>query len=266
MAISRFSSLPRAVTDEVFDLLAAFHADTHSERVNLAAGIYCNEDGLSWPLDVVRQVEKKLHDEADHTRHDYLPIAGDQQFLQASQDLIFFPSKKAGTQAPGVDDLRIASVQTISGTGANHIGARFLVDHLQPQNVWLSDPTWANHHTIWEYVGLNPRVYPYYKYLDFSLDFAGMMQTLEAHAQPQDVLVLHACAHNPTGLDPSKEQWMAIAGLCQRKQLFPFFDAAYIGFATGDPVQDTWAIRYFYEQQPRLEMIVAQSFSKSFGI
>lgn len=266
MAGSCFSSLPEAVTDEIFDLLAAFRADTHPKRVNLAPGIYYTDEGQSWPPNVVCQVEKKLHDEADHTRHDYLPIAGDQQFLKVARDLVFFSGKDATARAAGVGGLRIVSVQTISGTGANHIGAKFLTDHLRPQHVWLSDPTWANHHTIWESVGLFPRLYPYYKKSDCSFDFHGMMQTLEAHAQPRDILVLHACAHNPTGLDPSKEQWMAIADLCQRKELFPFFDAAYLGFASGDPAKDAWAIRYFYEQQPRLEMVVAQSFSKNFGL
>lgn len=265
MASSYFSSLPKLASDEVFDLLAAYRADTHPDRVNLGAGVYCTDEGLSWPLDVVSRVEKILHDEADPTRHDYLPIAGDQRFLKLARDLVFFSTNNAPPEKTQGDDLSIVSVQTVSGTGANHVGAWFLAEHLGPQHVWLSDPTWANHHLIWESVGLPPRLYPYYNTLDCSFDFDGMMHVLETQAQPRDIVLLHACAHNPTGLDPSKEQWMAIADLCQRKQLFPFFDAAYQGFASGDPAQDSWAIRYFYEQ-PRLEMIVAQSFSKNFGL
>ncbi|KAK2755912.1 hypothetical protein FQN54_005708 [Arachnomyces sp. PD_36] len=258
MPRSCFSSLPEAVTDEIFDLFGAFRADTHPNRVNLAPGIYYTDEGESWPPNVVCQAEKKLYEKADNTRHDYLPIAGDQEFLKVARELAFTPQ--------AADKGHIVSVQTISGTGANHIGARFLIEHLQPQNVWLSDPTWANHHTIWESVGVSPRLYPYYKKSDCSFDFDGMIEALEAHAQPRDILVLHACAHNPTGLDPSKGQWIAIADLCQRKGVFPFFDAAYLGFASGDPAEDAWAIRYFNGLQPQLEMVVAQSFSKNFGL
>ncbi|KAG5805864.1 hypothetical protein H9Q74_009558 [Fusarium xylarioides] len=256
MSPSCFSSLPAQPTDEIFDLLALYRADASPDRVNLGVGVYCTDEGKSWPLDVVTRVEKQLFDEASLTRHDYLPIEGDQQFLKVARDLIFAEQ----------DDLSIASVQTVSGTGANHIGARFVADYLRPQNIWVSDPTWANHHMIWESVGMKPRLYPYYKMSDCSLDFEGMIKTLEEQAQPRDAVLLHACAHNPTGLDPTKEQWKAIAELCQRKQLFPFFDAAYQGFASGSPAEDAWAIRYFYHQQPRPDMIVAQSFSKNFGL
>ncbi|KAF1854222.1 hypothetical protein Lal_00008437 [Lupinus albus] len=219
MSPSCFSSLPAQPTDEIFDLLALYRADASPDRVNLGVGVYCTDEGKSWPLDVVTRVEKQLFDEASLTRHDYLPIEGDQQFLKVARDLIFAEQ----------DDLSIASVQTVSGTGANHIGARFVADYLRPQNIWVSDPTWANHHMIWESVGMKPRLYPYYKKSDCSLDFEGMIKTLEEQAQPRDAVLLHACAHNPTGLDPTKEQWKAIAEVCQRKQLFPFFDAAYQG-------------------------------------
>jgi aspartate aminotransferase len=157
-------------------------------------------------------------------------------------------------------------VQTISGTGANHIGARFLAENLRPRRVWLSDPTWANHHTIWQSVGVPQHQYPYYNHATRAIDFTALMEVLEREAEPRDVVLLHACAHNPTGLDPSQEQWRTIAELCQRKKLFPFFDNAYQGFASGDPVRDAWAISHFYHLQPPIEMCVAQSFSKNFGL
>lgn len=157
-------------------------------------------------------------------------------------------------------------MQTLSGSGANHIGARLLAQSIRPRRVWLSDPTWDNHFTIWESVGVPQRTYPYFNAATGTFDFAAMMEVLERDSQPRDVLVLHACAHNPTGSDPSREQWMAIADLCRRKELFPFFDSAYQGFASGDPAQDAWAIRHFYRQQPPREMCVAQSFSKNFGL
>lgn len=268
MQSSYFSSLPEMGTDEVFDLIKAFSADKYPYRANLAAGVYCTDDGGSWPLNAVCRAESTLHHQADPTRHDYLPIAGDTQFLKVAQDLVFFFEENPQEMAIRSQErsLRVASVQTVSGTGANHIGAQFLVNHLNTNQVWVSDPTWANHHIIWESVGKKPRLYPYYNTSNNCFDFHAMMQTLEAQARPRDTVVLHACAHNPTGLDPSKEQWMAIADMCQRKQLFPFFDLAYQGFASGDPSKDAWAIRYFYKQCPFIEMIVAQSFSKSFGL
>ncbi|GKU21660.1 unnamed protein product [Fusarium langsethiae] len=263
MSSSYFASLPELPFDEIFGLLHDFQNDPHPNRVNLAAGIYRTDEDKSWPLDIVCKVEKQLYKEASLTRHDYLPIEGDKRFLSLARNLLFNPTNDATAPMTEAEELRIASVQTVSGTGANHLGALFVVQNLQPQNLWVSDPTWANHHVIWEAAGLTPRLYPYHRKSDHMLDFDGMVQILE-EAQPRDCILLHACAHNPTGIDPSKDQWKAIAALCRRKQLVPFFDAAYQGFVSGDLSQDAWAIRYFFQQG--LEMIVAQSFSKNFGL
>ncbi|KAF7556052.1 hypothetical protein G7Z17_g1743 [Cylindrodendrum hubeiense] len=260
-----FSSLPEVEKDEVFALIGQFRSDKHPDRVNLGVGVYFSDEGKSRPLEVVGKVEKSMHEQHDVTRHDYIPIEGDDRFLSAARDLVFSPSFPTPLKEQKADP-RIVSVQTISGTGANHVGARFLADHLKPRCVWVSDPTWANHHVIWESVGVPPRTYPYYNKSNCTLDFSGMMDVLERESQPGDAILLHACAHNPTGLDPTREQWIAIADLCHRKRLFPFLDNAYQGFASGDPVQDSWAIRYFHQYQPPMEMCVAQSFSKSFGL
>jgi aspartate aminotransferase, cytoplasmic len=246
--------------------MAAFRADTHPQRVSLGAGVYCADDGKSQPLEVVELVEKTLHKQLDVCRHDYLPIEGDQQFLASARKLIFAATTGWPADLHPPLDPRVVSVQTISGTGANHLGARFLAETLKPRHVWLSNPTWANHHTIWESVGVPQRSYPYYNASTNTMDFTAMMDVLENEAKPRDVIVLHACAHNPTGLDPTHEQWEAIAELCQRKNLFPFFDSAYQGFATGDLDNDSWAVRHFYNLQPCREMMVAQSFSKNFGL
>ncbi len=266
MSVSYFSSLPVVRKDEIFGLLGEFQSDTHPDRVNLGAGIYCLDDGKPRPLEVVELVERSLHKQQDSGRHDYLPIEGDQRFLTAARDLILPTAPQFSAALSQSTESRVVSVQTISGTGANHLGARLLAEHSRPRHVWVSDPTWANHLTIWESVGIPQRTYPYYNSCSNSIDFASMIDTLEREAQPRDVIVLQACAHNPTGLDPSREQWRAVAELCQRKDLFPFFDSAYQGFATGDPVRDAWVVRYFYQLQPPLEMCVAQSFSKNFGL
>lgn len=197
----------------------------------------------------------------DTQDHDYLPIAGLPSFLSASQNLVF------GENANPALLSRIASVQTISGTGANHTAARFLLESLNPKAVWFPDPTWPNHHIIWDLVSKNvkQKSYPYYNPQTRALDFTSMMQTLDNDAKPGDVILLHACAHNPTGLDPTQTQWREVASLCKRKGLFPLFDAAYLGFATGDVAMDAWPLRHFASLQD-IEFGIAQSFSKNFGL
>ncbi|KJR88264.1 aspartate aminotransferase [Sporothrix schenckii 1099-18] len=257
IATSHFAALPSAPRDEIFALLGQFRQDTHPDRVNLGAGVYCSDAGEPWPLDVVRTVEQSFADKADPHRHDYIPIEGDQQFLALARDFVF---------GDACDADRLTSVQTVSGSGANHVGARFLAETLRPRRVWLSAPTWANHELIWKTVGVPVHYYPYYNAATRALDFAAMVDKLEAEAAPNDVLLLHACAHNPTGLDPTQAQWRVLAELCQRKGLFPFFDNAYQGFASGDPDRDAWAIRHFAQLQPPVEMCVAQSFAKNLGL
>ncbi|KAL1898213.1 hypothetical protein Sste5346_003619 [Sporothrix stenoceras] len=254
---SHFAALPTAPRDEIFALLGEFRRDTHPQRVNLGAGVYCDNDGEPFPLDVVRTVEKSMNEKADPHRHDYTPIEGDQEFLALARKFVF---------GDACDESRLTSVQTVSGSGANHVGARFLANTIRPRRVWLSAPTWANHELIWATVGVPVHFYPYYNAETRALDFAAMVETLEKEAEANDVIVLHACAHNPTGLDPTKEQWIVLGELCQRKGIFPFFDNAYQGFASGDPSIDAWAIRHFAQLQPPIEMCVAQSFSKNLGL
>ncbi|KZF21617.1 putative aspartate transaminase [Xylona heveae TC161] len=261
---SLFSELPRYQIDSVFALIADYIADTHPEKVSLGPGVYRDDQGAPWPLNVVEKVEKQLFEKNDAGRHEYLTIAGDGTFLELARDLCFGFGE--GTPEEEKLKLKIASVQTISGTGANHMGALFLSKYLKPARVWISDPTWMNHHTIWELQGVERRTYPYYHAEKRAFDFEGMMATLEEQAEKNDVILLHACAHNPTGLDPTKEQWKAIADLCERKGLFPFFDSAYQGFASGNLTEDSWSVQYFLRNKPNMEMCLAQSFSKNFGL
>lgn len=258
--------------DEIFALNRAYTQDGHPQKVNLTMGVYRTDDGKPWPLRSVRKAEKQLLDEGDISRHEYSAIEGDLEFVGLARDLMFgFPSAaaagKVDDSAPQTEaQKRIASVQTVAGTGANHVGAVFLARHMKPRHVWLSNPSWANHMALWDMVGVARKTYPYYNAATQFFDFDGMMATLETDAQAGDVVLLHACAHNPTGLDPTQEQWMAIADLCERKRLFPFFDIAYQGFASGSVEKDAWAVRYFFTSKPRMEMCVAQSFSKNFGL
>jgi aspartate aminotransferase len=162
---------------------------------------------------------------------------------------------------------QITSFQTISGTGAVHLGGLFLAKFYNKVHagaaVYMSNPTWANHHQIFTNVGLTLGSYPYFDPSTKALAYSPMLSALES-APDYSIILLHACAHNPTGVDPTQDQWKAIAEIMKRKKQFPFFDCAYQGFASGDLATDNWAIRHFIEQG--FELVIAQSFAKNFGL
>lgn len=161
--------------DEIFALNHTFSVDPHPQKVSLGAGVYRTDDGKPWPLPVVQKAEKELVAADDLFRHEYTAIEGDVTFLGLARDLMFgFEGRDSEEQAKQ----RIASVQAIAGTGANHLGALFLSHHMKPGNVWLSNPSWANHWNIWELAGIPRKTYPYYKASTRSFDFDGMMSTI----------------------------------------------------------------------------------------
>ncbi|KAJ6110846.1 pyridoxal phosphate-dependent transferase [Penicillium sp. IBT 16267x] len=263
---SLFSSLSTTPADEPFAVNGAYIQDTYPDKVNLGIGVYRTSDGSPWPLRVVEEAENQLHQASDVSRHEYLTIQGDREFLRLASDLVFGFGEGKQAQLAEENKNRVVSIQAVSGTGANRLGAELLARNIRPGCVWVPDPTWANHHTIWELAGVQRRIYPYYGSATKSFDFEGTFRTLSESASKNDVVILHACAHNPTGADPTKEQWKALAELCKAKGLIPFFDLAYQGFASGNLEQDAWAIRHFFSYNPRLEFCVAQSFSKNFGL
>jgi aspartate/tyrosine/aromatic aminotransferase len=194
-------------------------------------------------------------------------VGGFEPFLKSARELILGNYDASKSHA--------LSVQTISGTGANHLGALFLANQLKPRNVFISDPTWANHFLVWQTSAPNviQKKYPYYKADTCSFDFDGMTTMLEDEAIEGDVVILHPCAHNPTGIDPTKDEWCSLAQSFKRKKLFAFFDCAYQGFATGDVEDDAWAVRHFqhvlFQDRPGTSpqgMCVAQSFAKNMGL
>ncbi|KAF3762590.1 PLP-dependent transferase [Cryphonectria parasitica EP155] len=253
---SVFSPIKAIPYDEAYRVTAALAADKTADKVDLGAGVYKADDGKSWTLPSVKEAISRLPD--DHT---YIPQAGLAPFIKGAQSLLFGELSEE-------QQSRISSIQTVSGTHACHVGTMFLIKNgLKPKNVFISDPSWMNHALIWECAdsSINRKLYPYYHAATKSLDFEGMTACLENESVPGDVVILQTCAHNPTGLDPTKEQWMAIADLCERRKLFPFFDCAYQGFATGNFDEDAWAVRYF-ASRPSMELGVAQSFSKNFGL
>ncbi|OJJ45270.1 hypothetical protein ASPZODRAFT_70084 [Penicilliopsis zonata CBS 506.65] len=264
------SALPVIPLDEAYALTAAYNADSHPEKVLLGAGVYRDENLKPWVLPSVKKVRKSeiLHETV--VDHEYLPIAGAPGFLKLAQQLIFGPILDDTSRSHA-----ITSVQSISGTGANHLAALFLGHYLRPAHVFISNPTWMNHHVIWELAAPSVvrKTYPYYNPATRSMDLDAFLAELETSAVANDVVILHACAHNPTGFDPTHEQWDKIAEVIRRKGLFPIFDTAYQGFASGDLDEDAWAIRHFYKTlfeepttSPSPGMIVCQSFSKNFGL
>ncbi|KAI0870623.1 aspartate aminotransferase-like protein [Hypoxylon argillaceum] len=245
--------------DGVPAMLEAFKKDTNEKKVNLSPGLYCDDDAKTWVLPSVKKAREILLADPSFN-HDVLPQLGYPDFVSAARQITFGHT---------LDTRTIASMQTIAGTGANHFFARLMSDTLRPATVWLSDPSWENHTKIWTHVNPNikQRSYPYYDYQTAKLDIEGMLSTLRDQATAGDVVILQACAHNPTGLDPSREQWRRIAEVCEEKKLFPLLDSAYQGFATGDVDDDGYAIRHFATRaNGRTEFAVAQSFSKNFGL
>ncbi|PGH15475.1 hypothetical protein AJ79_02452 [Helicocarpus griseus UAMH5409] len=260
---SQFDHLSEPPLDPHYALKELFHADNHPKKVILGSGVYRDDNSEPWILPTVQKVQPLAPAEAivrenqDSSRYEYLPISGFAPFISTARQVLFGPL--------GDKDARVVSMHTVSGTGANSLGARFLAETLKPSAVWLSDPSWVNHENIWGLVGVNVEKYPYWDAATKKLNFEGMIGTLETVARPGDVVLLHACAHNPTGVDPSKEQWKRVADVCQQRGLFPFFDCAYQGFASGNLAEDAWAVRHFVERG-LLEMAVAQSFSKNMGL
>ncbi|KAJ5316802.1 pyridoxal phosphate-dependent transferase [Penicillium antarcticum] len=267
-ANSMFSTLPETPLDEPFSVNGAYKQDCDPKKVNLGIGVYRTSDGSPWPLRVVEEAERKIYETNDVNRHEYTAISGDPGFLSLAADLVFGFGEEKGvpTSVTELERRRVVSIQTVSGTGANRLGAELLARNVRPGCVWIPDPTWANHYTIWDLAGVPKKRYPYYDATRKTFDFDGTFRTLSTSTNKNDVVILHACAHNPTGADPTKEQWKILAQLCEEKGIIPFFDLAYQGFASGDAKKDAWAIRHFFHNVHQVEFCVAQSFSKNFGL
>ncbi|KAI1340273.1 aspartate aminotransferase [Xylariaceae sp. FL0016] len=249
--------VPQAPEDPLFGLMRAYRADEDPNKVDLGIGAYRDDNAKPWVLPVVKKADEILRNDPD-LNHEYAPIAGIAEFTSKAAELIL------GPDSPAIKEKRVASVQTISGTGAVHLGALFLAKFYPgTKKVYLSNPTWANHNQIFGNVALPVAQYPYFSKETKGLDFEGMKSAILG-APDQSVILLHACAHNPTGVDPTLDQWKEIAAAMRQKNHFPFFDCAYQGFASGDLMKDNAAVRYFIESG--FEMVIAQSFAKNFGL
>ncbi|KAH8260993.1 hypothetical protein KR044_001846, partial [Drosophila immigrans] len=257
MSSSIFANVPKGPAIEVFALTQAFKDDANTKKVNLSVGAYRTDVGEPWVLPVVRKTEISIASD-DAINHEYLPVTGLDTFTRAATELVL------GADSVAIKEKRAFGVQTISGTGALRVAADFLLQQLKLNTVYYSNPTWENHHKIFFDCGFTKlHSYRYWDQDKRQLDLNGMLADLE-QAPEGAVVILHACAHNPTGMDPTHEQWKQIADLVERKKLFTLFDSAYQGFASGSPDQDAWAIRYFVDRG--FELFVCQSFAKNFGL
>jgi aromatic-amino-acid transaminase len=254
MPSSLFASVPMAPRDPILGLNELFNADKNPAKVNLGVGVYCDETGRVPLLECVRLAERQVVEQA--APRNYLPIDGLPAYDRMAQSLLF------GADSSAVSDGRVLTLQALGGTGALKIGADFLRRLLPGAQVWISDPSWENHRALFEGAGFTVNAYPYYDPATHGVGFAAMMEAL--HGMPaQSIVVLHACCHNPTGVDLSPDQWEEVIATVRRQDLVPFLDIAYQGFGDGLE-EDARVVRRFAETEGPL--FVSSSFSKSFSL
>lgn len=246
-----FESLQPAAADAILGLIVEHKADPRPEKVDLGVGVYRTEAGETPVLRAVKKAEHRLVGLQDTKA--YVGTAGDPQFNAGMQQLAFGDS---------VDASRVATIQTPGGSGSLRVAAGMILQAKSDAVAWVSDPTWANHTPLLGSAGLQMKVYPYYDADSHSLRFDDMLETLRG-ADAGDVVLLHGCCHNPSGLDPSQEQWQGIAEVIAERQLVPFIDLAYQGFASGLE-EDAYGVRLLASRAP--EMILSTSCSKNFGL
>jgi len=251
---SIFSSVELAPRDPILGLTEAFNTDSRPGKVNLGVGVYYNDQGRIPLLDCVRAAERELVQRA--SPRGYLPIEGPAAYASLVQRLLFGPDSEA------IKSGRCVTAEGLGGTGALRIGAE-LVKRLSPSaTVLISEPSWENHRALFEAAGFKVQSYPYYDPATHGLDFPAMLAAL-GRAEPGTVVVLHACCHNPTGVDPDAPQWRQIVDCVRERNLIPFLDIAYQGFGEGLEA-DSAVVRLF--ESARIHALVASSFSKSFSL
>jgi len=251
--MSIFDGVEPFPPDPIFGLGALVKKDDNPSKVDLTVGIYHNEELKAVTMRAVKEAEEKLL--VKEKNKTYLPMAGKEDYLQVTKELVFGEDfvKDAGK--------RLFAAQSLGGTGALRVGGDFILREIT-KKVFVSSPTWPNHHGVFGACGAEVKSYPYYSEETHGLDFDRMLDCL-SQAPERSVVVLHTCCHNPSGCDPSQDQWKELSTLFLKRKLIPFFDFAYLGFAKGIE-EDPWPIRYFAEKGH--ELFVAASFSKNFGL
>lgn len=252
--MSLFSAVEMAPRDPILGLNEAFNADPRPTKVNLGVGVYTTEEGRIPLLRAVAEAETILT--AAHAPRGYLPIEGIAAYDKAVQAMLF------GQDCALIQQDRVITTQALGGTGALKVGADFLKRLLPDAAVAISDPSWENHRALFEAAGFPVRNYRYYDAFSNGVNRGGLFEDLK-NLPARSIVVLHACCHNPTGVDLSMEDWQAILDIVREREHVPFLDIAYQGFGDGIE-EDAAAVRLFAESG--LTFFVSSSFSKSFSL
>lgn len=252
---NQFKDVKQAPADAILGLTVGFKNDKNPKKCNLGVGAYRDDNGKPYVFPVVRKAEAKIVADMSLDK-EYAPIDGLADFNKGARGVLF------GWNHPDVTSGRVVSAQTLSGTGALRVIAEFL-KKFRPGPLYVSKPTWGNHKAVFNAAGVEVKEYTYFQPSNKGLNIEGMLKDLSTMPSGSAVM-LHTCAHNPTGVDPTKEQWHQIAEVCKKNQLYPFFDTAYQGFTSGSLDDDAYGLRYFMSQG--FEMVIAQSFAKIMGL
>ncbi|MFN8001361.1 MAG: amino acid aminotransferase [Acidobacteriota bacterium] len=254
MQHSPFAHIEQAPPDPIIGLTEAFNNDTNPAKVNLGVGVYQDANGKVPILNVVKEAQKRWQEqEATKT---YFGIDGVPAYIKEVQKLLL------GEESQVLAEGRAVTVQGLGGTGSLKVGADFLKRFFPEAQVWISKPSWENHQMLFEAAGFKVNSYPYYDPETHGLDFNGMLETLKT-LPAGSIVVLHACCHNPTGVDLNNDQWLLVLDVVKQGKLIPFLDFAYQGF--GDSLDaDAFAVRTFAEAG--IPCLIANSFSKSFAL
>lgn len=249
-------AITAAPADAILGINQAFKKDTDPRKVNVCVGAYRTDEGKPYVLKCVQAAQAKIA--ADTSKNcEYLPQRGDQEFAALSRELIM------GKDAAAIKENRVATVQTLSGTGSLRIGAAFIGQFLKGKKVFCSVPTWGTHNSILGEAGVEAGTYKYWDAAKRCLNFEGMLADING-APNGSVFLLHACAHNPTGVDPTNAQWKQISQAIKSKGHIAWFDSAYQGFASGDLDKDAFAVQEFLRDGH--DIMASVSYAKNFGL
>jgi len=252
--MSMFESLSLAPPDPILGLTEAFKQDPRPDKINLSVGVYKDEHGRTPVLAAVKEAERRLV--AGQESKTYLPIDGSPEYARLVRQMVF------GDEHPLATDGRAVTLHTPGGTGGLRVAADFLKQKLSVNRIWISQPTWENHRGVFSAAGLEVAAYTYFDAAANRLDHGGLLSSLR-QIPPHEAVCLHACCHNPSGIDPTPDQWREIAGVLAERQLVTLVDFAYQGLGDGLR-EDAAGVRELIAQLD--ELLIVSSFSKNFGL
>ena len=250
-----FQKVDAYAGDPILSLMERFKVDPRQDKVNLSIGLYYDAEGTIPQLQAVAAAEEKRNGQPKEASL-YLPMEGLRDYRSAIAPLLF------GATSRALDEGRIATIQTLGGSGALKVGADFLKSYFPNSQVWVSDPTWENHIAIFSGAGFNVNTYPWFDEQNHGVRFQELLETLSSLPE-QSIILMHPCCHNPTGADLTNSQWDVVIDVLKARNLIPFLDIAYQGFGAGME-QDAYAIRAMTDAG--LPVLVSNSFSKIFSL